>query len=670
MNMNMSTQDNRSNSSGKARKSVFMAVVPTLATLGLILINPFMKSFAQHPTPEFVSGEIIVKMKGKLGSTSSSNFLHKATSEKGLSLKGSFPGINIHHFGLKPGVQVQATIEELRKDPNVEYAEPNYILRTVGGGSALAATAERAQKLDYNSAVSALSTSGSTCNSSSNNYCQSGAKVNVAQSWSVMSLSGDKTIVAVIDTGVDYNHSVFSESGAIWRNLGEIPGNGIDDDNNGYIDDVIGWNFVANDGAPMDDDEHGTHVAGTILGATQNILLKPIEQSRIQIMPLKFLAADGSGTTSAAIKAIYYAVNNGAQIINNSWGGPSYSASLHDAMAFAYDHGVITINASGNSGKNSDIEPMYPASYDVPSSMSIAATNDWDSLAPFSNYGVSTVHISSPGVSILSTLPGNVYGYLSGTSMATPFVSGVAALIIREAPHLSGFQVKAALLDSGVVVSGLSGKISSGKRIDALASVQLAKTLAATSAYQPNYAVNYKSEDSVDRAPASNDSNFSGGGGCGSLAVLGRSIHGPGNPPAPPENFMLLSLLVVAPLLLSLILGRKSLNASRPESEADGRRHNRFKMNSEVRVMVGDKELVGSVSTIGAGGVSFNADAMLEKGGIVTMSIQAPDGSETLEVSGRIVWSAENHSYGVEFSQQSQTVASMISKWTKGLMKV
>jgi hypothetical protein len=181
--------------------------------------------------------------------------------------------------------------------------------------------------------------------------------------------------------------------------------------------------------------------------------------------------------------------------------------------------------------------------------------------------------------------------------------------------------VKAALLDSGFVVSGLSTKISSGKRVDVLAAVQLAKTLSSAAAYQPNYVSSYKAQDSTDRSPASEEATLKGGG-CGSIAALGR-----GNPPTSPENFMFVSILVVAPLLLSLLLGRKSLNSTRSKTGVDARRHNRFKMNSEVRVMVGDRELIGNIATIGAGGVSFNADAMLEKGGIVTMSIQAPDGT-------------------------------------------
>src|SRR5690606_1467341 len=215
----------------------------------------------------------------------------------------------------------------------------------------------------------------------------------------------------------------------MWTNTGEVPGNGIDDDGNGVADDVHGANFVPTvaTGDPMDDNGHGTHVAGTIGAVTNNHLGVAGVNWETRIMALKFLSASGSGTTAGAIRAIEYAIANGANIMNNSWGGGGFSRALEDAIREAHDAGILFVAAAGNSSQNNDTNPFYPASYDVPNVMSVMATDQDDDKAGCSHFGLASVGLGAPGVGILSTTPGGSFDSFNGTSMASPHVAGAAA---------------------------------------------------------------------------------------------------------------------------------------------------------------------------------------------------------------------------------------------------
>jgi subtilisin family serine protease len=397
----------------------------------LLVITILMSmSFAQAQNA--VPGEYLVKFK----MTAAAPGLASQKISGKMALKASFPAMGLYHVSLKQDATAQAGYEALKNDPEVEFIEPNYLLykEEIDGNLV------KAESLDSLIAAGSVSASAAT-------YSQSSAPTQVAESWghvSSLSASG-KIIVAVIDTGLYKSHRVFlpvanGGTGALWVNNNEIPGNGIDDDHNGYVDDINGWNFVNNTANYNDDDSngHGTHVAGIVVGAGLNIFATTLDESKIEVMPLKFLAANGSGSTADAIKAIYYAVYNGARVINNSWGGSSYSRSLHDALTYAYNYHVFIASAAGNYNSDNDQTPMYPANYDVPSNMSVASTSSYDVRSAFSNYGVSKVHIGSPGEWIRSSVPGGAsnYAYMSGTSMATPFVSGMAALALRESPAL------------------------------------------------------------------------------------------------------------------------------------------------------------------------------------------------------------------------------------------
>lgn len=613
--------------------------------LSILVASAFLKptlSFAA----EYVPGEVIVKLRGKAGSFSSGAFLGKATAEGKMKLKSSWKGLNMHHFSLKQGESVEATVADLQKNPDVEFAEPNYIFRATQGV---------AQQKDLEAPMS-LEQIQATVGAQA--VAQTFAPIDLSQAWSHETPGLAPPIVAVIDTGIDYNHSVFVNSGALWTNPGEIPGNGIDDDGNGYIDDVQGWNFVAGTNNPYDDDTHGhgTHVSGIILGTTQDIFASPIAAAKIRIMPLKFLDSNGSGTTSAAVQAIYYAVNNGAKVINNSWGGGSYSNSLISALNYAYTHDVAVIAAAGNNGSDNDVNPMYPSSYPIPNIVSVAATSDWDTLTGFSNYGATTVHVASPGLSIRSTLPGNVYGYLSGTSMATPFVSGIAALIVRESPTMNGYQVKEVILDSAQAITGLSGKVSTGARINVDNSIVSAKS-AVVATSQPNF----------DASSAMRSTASTSAAGCGRVSdIRALDKNGGGGEPPPPlqQNlgFFLLLLVMFSPVFLNVYLRSR-------KSEISRRRHPRYQISSSVKLKVGDRELIGDVSTISLGGAQLNTQALLDQGGIVTMTIASPDGKDQIQVQGRVVWREECKSYGVQFANAEETTLAAISRWTQSLVK-
>jgi subtilisin family serine protease len=264
-------------------------------------------------------------------------------------------------------------------------------------------------------------------------------------------------IVAIVDTGVQVDHPDLKNN--IWVNTAEQGGKpGVDDDGNGYVDDVYGWDFRNNRPNAIDDNEHGTHCAG-IIGAEMNgkgtVGVSPL----VKIMPLKFLGADGSGDTATAIAAINYAVDNGAKVISNSWGGGGRSQLLEEAITRAVAKGVLVVAAAGNSASNNDSVASYPANY--PGVISVASTDRNDALSSFSNYGSATTRIAAPGSDIYSTVIGSSYAYLSGTSMATPQVSGALALALALRPNKTRAEIEAALCSSAKKI--LTSKVQCGR---------------------------------------------------------------------------------------------------------------------------------------------------------------------------------------------------------------
>ena len=294
---------------------------------------------------------------------------------------------------------------------------------------------------------------------------QNNIDIDAPEAWDI-STGSSTTLVAVIDSGVDYNHPDLSPN--IWTNPYEANGApGVDDDGNGYIDDLHGINAITNSGDPMDDHGHGTHCSGTIGGVGNNGVGVTGVNWSVRIIGAKFLSASGSGYLFDAVKAINYVTDlkrRGFNIVlsNNSWGGGGYSQALYDAIQQARGAGILFVAAAGNSAQNTDVSSAYPAGYPISNVISVAAVDSSGNLASFSNYGAYSVDIAAPGVQILSTLPGNQYRYMSGTSMAAPHVSGALALLASTWSNLSADGLKELLLRNAVPLASLKDRVATG----------------------------------------------------------------------------------------------------------------------------------------------------------------------------------------------------------------
>ncbi len=297
-------------------------------------------------------------------------------------------------------------------------------------------------------------------------------KIGAPQAWKKTVGSKD-VIVGVVDTGVDYNHPDLSYN--IYRNPNEIADNKIDDDHNGFIDDVIGWDFVHNDHLPFDDMMHGTHVSGTIGAVGNNGVGVSGVNQYVTILGVKAFDAQGSGEVATAIQAIEYAVMQGAKVLNNSWGDSEFSQALEDVIGEAGKKGVTVVCAAGNETNNNDKKAMYPANTDKENVISVAASTQADKLAFFSNFGKKTVHLAAPGEGIYSTVPNNQYDTMDGTSMASPHVAGAAALLLSIKPELSPKEIRKLLMDSVDKIPAFATKTASGGRLNVAKAVEKLK---------------------------------------------------------------------------------------------------------------------------------------------------------------------------------------------------
>ncbi len=334
----------------------------------------------------YVPGEVLVKFK----SGTSIVVMNKLHGALGAAKIKDIRHLGIHRMKLPEDVKVEEAVQIYRNDPNVEFAEPNYIVKTS------AIPNDPGYSLQWG-----LNNTGQTGGTS-------GADIHAQAAWDVTKGSNN-IIIAVVDTGVAYDHPDLS--GNIWVNTAELNGlPGIDDDQNGYKDDVYGWDFINNDGHPVDYDQHGTHVAGIVAARGNNGIGVSGVMWSAQIMPVRFLGITGSGDVARGAEAITYAVDNGARIINASWGGYDYSATLYNAIDYARQKNVLVVAAAGNEENNNDADPFYPASFNLANIISVAASDRNDSLAFFSNYGAASVHLAAPGVTIYSSVPILAYG--------------------------------------------------------------------------------------------------------------------------------------------------------------------------------------------------------------------------------------------------------------------
>ena len=407
-----------------------------------------------------VPGELLVKFKPHVTRASSMSALSQVSLQSARAYR-SIPGL--HHVKLGPGVQADQAMATYRKHPDVAYVEPNYIV-------SINATPND-PRFPEQWGLQNTGQTGFTVD----------ADIDAPEAWDVTTGSSD-VVVAVIDTGVDYNHEDLAAN--IFQNAADCNNNGIDDDGNGYIDDCHGIDTANDDFNPMDDNGHGTHVAGIIGAVGNNGKGVAGVAWNVKILPCKFLDATGSGTTADAIACLDYVAamkDRGVNIVatNNSWGGGNNSQALFDAIEAQLQRGILFVAAAGNDGEEmpgSSFYPdssFYPCSYYLPNVICVAASLADDTRVFFSNIGRQTVHLGAPGYQILSTLPGNSYGMLSGTSMATPHVTGAIALLKSANGSLDWRSAKNLILAGGDVKAfyipefGFDLTTVSGRRLNA-----------------------------------------------------------------------------------------------------------------------------------------------------------------------------------------------------------
>ncbi len=392
-------------------------------------------------TEEFVPHELVVKFRN---SNIKSSLLRYGAGEK-----KTFRASGAKLLKFSSVIDLERTMADLRKNSNVEYVEYNAIYK-------LLATPDDAE------------------------YSRLYGMQNMA-----MPVAWDKTVgsrdilAAVIDTGIDYNHPDLKDN--YWANPGETgldaegndkATNGIDDDENGYVDDHRGWDFINGDNDPMDGHGHGTHCAGSI-GATGNNGIGVVGVNwEVSLVGLKIFSDAGRTTTEAITEAIEYSTMIGVDVTNNSWGGGAPSDTIRAAISEANDAQIIFVAAAGNSSANNDTGSFYPANYELENIISVAAVDSDDRLARFSNYGKTKVHIAAPGVDILSTKPGGGYQNMSGTSMAAPHITGLVAFIKSQFPNDSMNRIRRRVIYTGDAVDALSTKLISGKRANGIYSLQ------------------------------------------------------------------------------------------------------------------------------------------------------------------------------------------------------
>lgn len=395
----------------------------------------------------------IVKVKG-------SHFF----SKKSLSQFGQFSKVTETDFGTFARLETTVGLTDkkfaqLAKDPEVLYIEPNYIisLNKAAAGEEVPAPKDTSFKKQWG-----MKNDGK--NGSIFSSGLAGEDINILRAWSVTRGSKDVKI-AVIDTGVDYTHPELKDQ--IDVNTAELNGKpGVDDDGNGYIDDIYGYDFANKDADPKDGHGHGTHCAG-VIGASHNDAGVAGIMANVKILPIKFLSDSGSGETIDAIAAIDYGIKRGVNVMSNSWGGGEKEQSLEDAIKAAEAAGITFVAAAGNESANNDKTASFPANYEVGNVISVGSYTSAGAKSNFSNYGLKSVHVTAPGSNILSTYKNGGYTTMSGTSMATPHIAGIVGLLLSQEPNLTPAQIKERLIRTSVKTSKLKNASLSGGRVDA-----------------------------------------------------------------------------------------------------------------------------------------------------------------------------------------------------------
>ncbi len=400
-----------------------------------------------------VPGELLVRLKPQaqvqVNSSAQSPFenLGKVAARYPLggqpSVSDTFSSSEILHLKLDDQSQesMDRALESLHHDPRVSYAVTNDIVSTFDQAPP-AGQKREVRPNDLHPELYGME------------------RISAPQGWA--DTSGDRSrapLVGIIDSGTDYTHPDLAAN--IWTNPKEVA-NGVDDDGNGIIDDIHGYNAPEKNGDPSDSGTHGTHVAGTVGAVGNNGLGVAGVAWQANLMPLRFISG-GFGTMADAIAALSYGDAHGVRITQNSWGGGNPNQALVDALKASP---ALHICAAGNDGNNSDIKPLFPAAYPLDNILAVAATDHNDQMAEFSNFGKASVDLAAPGVKTYSTVPGGEYGFKSGTSMATPHVSGAASLVLTKFPDLTNEQLKDRLMFSTDRLDHLEDKVASGGRLN------------------------------------------------------------------------------------------------------------------------------------------------------------------------------------------------------------
>ncbi len=410
------------------KKQMIMAILCAHVLLGGAILGT--RSVYSQERPEYVPGEVLVKFRDGIKTTvERKNLIAKFDCKiiKRIRLT------DLYHLSLPASLNVKQAIKLYLKNSLVEYAEPNYLRY-------LDQTTPNDPRFGDLWGLENVGQFVGTFD----------ADVDAPEAWDTTT-GGSGVVVAIIDSGIDMAHEDLA--GNLWVNPGEIPGNGLDDDSNGYIDDVNGWDFARNDNDPSDTETscggHGSHTAGTVGAVGDNGIGVTGVNWDVQLMPLKifktYFGIFCSASSAAIISAIDYSAMMGARVSNNSYGGGPFSQSEFDAIQASK---TLFVAAAGNDGSNNDSVPSYPSNYALDNVVSVAATDNNDLIASFSNYGAVSVDLSAPGVNILSTLPGNNYDFYNGTSMASPHVAGVGALLLAQDSNLTINEIKWRILNS------------------------------------------------------------------------------------------------------------------------------------------------------------------------------------------------------------------------------